>query len=127
MSKKKPTDHSNDDGNEDALLADESVAEPAAAEDAVFEERAAIKKTRSGSGAVAWLALLVSSAALVAFIYGFMRPGDTEVANAPGAAEIATLSAAVSATRASLATLEQSVAALSALVGTRSAEVDALE
>jgi uroporphyrin-3 C-methyltransferase len=135
MSKNKPTE----EGQEKALEADEELAakadesvvepvvEPVAAEDAVFEEQAAIRKPRSGSGAIAWLALLMSSAALVAFLYGFMRPSTTEVVDTPGAAEIATLNAAVDATRGSLATLEQSVSALTALDGTRSAEVDALE
>jgi uroporphyrin-3 C-methyltransferase len=131
MSKKKPTDEGKENAleadDEQAVKVDESVVEPAAAEDAVFEEQAAIEKFRSGSGAIAWLALLVSSVALVAFVYGFMREGSTEVVDVPGAAEIATLSATVSATRDSLATLEQSVSALTTLDGTRSAEADALE
>jgi len=130
MSKSKPTEEGKgkalEANDKQTAKADESVAEPAAAEDAVFEEQAAIRKSRSGSGAIAWLALLMSSAALVAFLYGFLRPGDTEVVDAPGTAEIAALNASVDATRGSLATLEQSVSALTALDGTRSAEVDAL-
>ncbi len=131
MSKKKSMGES----KEDAAVADtdvsaeteDIVSEAAPEKDAVFATEPAIKQSWSRGGAVAWLALLLSSVALVAFAVEFLSGDSADGANEQSAAEIAALTASIRATRDSLSTLEQSVSALSRLDGTRSAEMAALQ
>lgn len=82
---------------------------------------------RRGSGAVAWLALLVSVIAIAAIAFDFLRDKTAAGAAAESGAEVDTLVASMGATQDALASLQQSVTTLSDVDASRNAQIEALE
>jgi uroporphyrin-3 C-methyltransferase len=81
---------------------------------------------RGGSGAVAWLALLIAVIAIAALAFDFMRDRSAASVAVESGAEMNTLVASIGATQDTLTSLEQSVTALSELDAERNAQIDAL-
>lgn len=112
--------------NADDAAIEETTTDDAPAPDASFDEPG-VKKSKSSGAGVAWLALLLSCAALSYIVFDYLRGDVPTVIDDQSATDIAALQSTVRAVRDSLTTLEQSISALSTLDGTRSAEMDALE
>lgn len=95
--------------------------------DAVPEDQVAPRKRRPIVGAVAWLAMLLAIAALLAIAYTQFSNEPVPDNSAQTAQDINELKASVQAARDALTALEQSVSTLSTLDSTRSAETAEIE
>jgi uncharacterized protein HemX len=112
----------------ETAMAVTATPEPAPAESADAPETAVdAGGKRAGGNGIAWLSLLLSVVVLAAFAYDYLSRDAMVAASTRSTAEIASLRAAVNATRDSLTTLQQSVSALSELDATRIDELDALQ
>ena len=111
----------------DDAVPEQDTGEPSqSSDDAVFAEQTTPSRSRSGI-AIAFLALLVATFALLGSAYVWYSSDDEPATADTSREDIQALQAAVRASRDSIATLEQSVSALSTLDGTRSAETASLE
>lgn len=129
MSSKKKTSKKAD--NVDETNVDE-IESPATDSDDLAEDvlptsaaKEAVVKRR-GSGAVAWLALLVSVVAIAAIAFDFLRDRNAAGVAAESGAEMNTLVASMGATQDALASLQQSVTTLDQVALDRNAQIEAL-
>lgn len=125
--KKKSTDAAGDSG---AATPDDDVQLPDDTESAAADPVAdAVQRKSPGrlSGVVAWLALFISTVAVVAVAaFAFVNYRSAEGDAAQSSAELRTVSESLNATQEALATLEQSVSALEDLDTQRNERIDSL-
>jgi uroporphyrin-3 C-methyltransferase len=81
---------------------------------------------KTGSGAIAWLALLASVVAIAAIGFDFLQDRSTAGDAVESNAEIRTLTSSLGNTQEALASLEQNITALQELDAAREARIDAI-
>ena len=140
MSKKKTPSKQSDSVEED-VADNEEPAEEAAVEDPVAEEAvteepvakpaeesrpepAVTTGKKTGTGIIAWLALLLAAVALVAIGLDVVQDRSDQGDTAQSDAQLRNLMASVAATQDVMASLEQSVSALSELDSERNAAIE---
>jgi len=140
MSKKK-TPSKQSDAVEEDIADNEEPAEEAAAEDPVAEEVVTEEPVakpaeesrpeptvttgkKTGTGIIAWLALLLAAVALVAIGFDVVQDRGDQGDTAQSDAQLRNLMASVAATQDVMASLEQSVSALSELDSERNAAIE---
>jgi uncharacterized protein HemX len=130
MSKKK-TPSKQSDAVEEDIVDDEEQPEEAAAEEPVAEpaeesrpEPAVTTVKKTGTGIIAWLALLLAAVALVAIGFDAVQDRSAQGNTAQSDTQLRNLIASVAATQDVMASLEQSVSALSELDAERNAAIE---
>ena len=134
MSRKKKTsgkarvvDETTDDESiEDAAATATESDDSEAADSLRSSSPAATVTQRRGSGAVAWLALIISAVAIAALAFDYLQDRSAAGDTAESSAEMNTLIASMSATQEALASVEQNVAAMRDLDAEMSARIESL-
>ena len=124
MSSKKKTSKKAGKVAETIVDEPETVSSDDLVEETTSKAKPEANTQRGGSGAVAWLALLVSVIAIAAIAFDFLRDRSAAGAAAESGAEMNTLVASMGATQDAVTALEQSVSALSELDAERNAQID---
>jgi len=112
-------DDADDEAESASLNADENRPASSSSAESASQKRA--------SGAVAWLALVVSAIALAAIAFDFLRDRSAAGVAADNGAEMSTLVTSIGATQDALASLEQKIAGLSELDAERKTRIDAID
>lgn len=110
---------------EDATFDDDAVV--AAADEEISTPAAEPARHKSGSGLIAWLALLVALLALAAFAFEFIRDRDPVVETTETDTALADVTSSLQAVRESITTLQQELAAMSETAVARERELAAIE